>query len=240
MKVDKTPNYTQFTSRCNPIKPFKFKTSVGELNVFEPTTEVVRSQEFADEIVDFFFNNFTKDTADPAWLRFQRLEHQDLFKRFKKDYAEEVHQLILNDDGHTTFLTARDKNNKLCGAIMSHGLDEIPFMQKIVMYIANIATDSQYRHSGLGKILMEKAIDADKKYFTDVFLVGEKMAQGFYEKTGFDTLKENNHSQRKIMKYMKSMRFDYPEYVDLFTKPIQADRPRWYDIAATIINKIDI
>lgn len=240
MEIHNQYSNIQFASKCNPIKPFKFTTKAGELRVFEPSAEEVKTPEFAQKIVDFFFNNFTKDTNDPAWLRFQRKENESLFKKFKKDYAEEVHQLIMEDDGHTTFLVAKDLDDNIRGAIMTHGLDEIPLMKKIVMYVANIATDSEFRHSGLGKILMEKAMEADKTHFTDVFLVGENCAKGFYDKLGFKSLDKNDLSQKKIMNYMKSMRFDYPDYVTLFTKPLQENRQRWYDVVAPILSSMKI
>ena len=240
MKIGKN-NYSQlqFTSRCNPIKPFTVKTKTEEiLHVYEPKIEELKSKGFVENLVEMFCRNFTKDTTDPGWLRFQKTENADLFKKFKNNFAENIKELIKYDNGHVTILAVKNQQGKLCGGMISHGFDEIPKMKNSVLYIADIAVDSKYRHMGIAKSLIEETAKAEKKDFTDIFLVGENTAAGFYEGIGFEKLNGNNKSQNAIMEYMKSIRFDYPDYVTLYTKPLQQDKPRWYNKAAEIINKL--
>jgi len=240
MEIGKN-NYSQlqFTSRCNPIKPYIVKTKAGELiRIYEPAKEELQSEGFIENLINMFCRNFKKDTNDPAWLRFQNPNFAEAFMKFKRNFVDEIKTLIEYDNGHVTILAVKNQQGKLCGGMISHGFDEIPKMKNSVLYIADIAVDSKYRHMGIAKSLIEETAKAEKKDFTDIFLVGEKTAAGFYEGIGFEKLKGNNKSQNAIMEYMKSIRFDYPDYVNLYTKPLQQDKPRWYNKAAEIINNL--
>lgn len=236
------PDYTRykntsFTSKCNPIKPTTIKTQLGKVRIYEPTDKEIFKQDFLLEVADVFVRNFSTFTNDPAWLIYSKPGNEVLYKEQIKHFRNYLLSSILKDDGHLSLLVARDKNKKLCGACISRGLDEIPGTFKNTMYIDSIAIDENFRKNGIGKIFMDKSINADKNHFTDIFLVGELFAKGFYEKLGFKTLNPKNSNQKKVIDYIAIDREDYPDYVSLFHKPLQLDKPRWYDVVAKDIDK---
>ncbi len=232
-------SFPSFSSRINPIKPLKYPTSKGEVTIYEPTSKELLSGGLISDIVDFFTENLSKDTKDPGWLALGDKKNKNLISVFKKQFRYEIENLIKNDDGHLTISVAKDKNGKLCAGCMSYGYDEVPMAKNNTLYIENIAVAPEYRKNHLGDMLIKKVIDAEKAHFTDVFLVGENMAAGFYKKLGFKKLNPNNKNQRAIIDFMSELRWtDFPKYVSLFTKPIQQNATRWYDISGPVIRKL--
>ena len=86
---------------------------------------------------------------------------------------------------------------------------------------------------------MEGVLNSAKNTFTDAFLTGEILAKGFYEKLGFKTLSDSDYSQKTVADYIARQRYDYPKYIEFFTKPLQEDKPRWFVKSAEEIDKED-
>lgn len=242
MKIEKYQyrNSTPFTSKCCPIKPFTVKTKLGDIRFEELPVENYEHRGFLRKMVNFFCLNFAKNSTDPEWLKFQNPVNRNSFIELKNRFCSEYRHVFKNDDGHLSLLVARNSNNEVCGACLSYGFDEVPGARNTTLYIDSIAVDEKYRGLGIGKILLEKSVEAGKEFFTDIFLHGEKLAGGFYEKLGFKQLNPKNTVQRKVINYLAMDRFDYPEYIYLFTKPLQENKPRWYKSVAKAIDQLEM
>ena len=239
MEIQQTKNYNlSFTSKCCPIKPFTIKTKLGDIRFEELPVVSYKRKNFLKNMIDFFCLNFSKNTTDPEWLKFQNPINVASFRQLKNRFHSEYKQVFKDDDGHLSLLVARDKENKICGACLSYGFDEVPNTRNTTLYIDSIAVDEKYRGLGIGKILLEKSIEVGKDFFTDVFLHGEKLAGGFYEKLNFKELNPKQTAQKKVIDYIAMDRFDYPEHINLYTRPIQQNKPRWYVSAAQAIDKL--
>lgn len=226
----------KFTSRLNPISSHIVKTSHGKLILREATNSELKNSNFVENVSKLFCSNFASNTNDPAWkmynlgskkIRSQILEN---FKNFLKD-------IFKNDDGNMTLLFAKDKRNKIQGACLSYGYNLVDGSEKYTLYVDSIAVNKMFRGGGLGRKMLQKTIDANKKNstFTDIFLTGEKTAAEFYKKNGFSSLNPLDKNQNKVIKLIAEDRMDYPNYIQLLSKPLKPEQPRWYDRVAKII-----
>ena len=223
-----SPNYT---SRLNPIAPFKVYTPNGVLSVEEVDYRKT-GPKFIKQITEFFCENFSKDTNDPGWL-----QYNDFTKKEKKRFIDNFktyYDYSINDKGnqHLTLLVARDSQKNIQGACLSFGCVDVPRAKYNTLYIDSLAVNKKFRGCNLAKIMLEKSIEASKYIFTDIFLTGEKVADGFYKKLGFRDLNPENPSELKVINYVAKQRQDYPKYTSFLTRVIQEKKPRWYDICA--------
>lgn len=217
-----------FTSINNPIKPFVVNTSKGRLYVRELSADEIRKKGFIERLTKLFVKNFASLTNDPAWLMYNDPSKKCICDRMFADFVRCMKERLLNPNGNLTMLAAFDRNNRLQGACMSFGFDEAPACQKSVCYIENLAVNKRYRGEGLGKIFVNKTLEAVQRTFTDVFLIGELLAEGFYKKLGFVRLDANDKAQKTVIDFIAQDRYDYPKYVSFLTKPLQENKPRWY------------
>lgn len=224
-------NNPTFGSRMNPVHPFKILTPQGALSIEEVNYNKI-SQKFIKNITEFFCDNFSKDTNDPNWLkynRFSKREKEDFIDQFKQYYE---YSITDPSEQHVTLLIAKDSNKNIQGACLSFGCDDVPGAKYNTLYIDSLAVNKKYRGNNIAKIMLEKSIETGRHIFTDVFLTGEKVADGFYKKLGFRDLTPDNPNEAKIINHVAKQRQDYPKYTSFLTKPIQEKRPRWYDICA--------
>lgn len=220
-----------YTSRINPIEPFKVQTAKGVLNVAEINYDRI-TPKFIKKITEFFCENFSHDTNDPAWLNYNKLsksEKKDFLDTFENFYGNSI-----RDEGnqHLTMLVATDSNKNIQGACLSYGCEDVPKARYNTLYIDSLAVNKEYRGNSLARLMLEKSIDANRYIFTDVFLTGEKVADGFYKKLGFRDLSPDNADESKIINHIAKQRPDYPKYTSFLTRIIQESRPRWYEICA--------
>ena len=220
-----------FQSKANPIKPFTLKTKQGRLNVAEVSQRDLKREGFIEHLTRFFCKNFASSTNDPAWKIF--IKHNSL------NYGEDIQHLIRYytskikyGDENMTLLLAKDKRNKIQGACLSYGYDKIPNAKDRTCYIDSIAVNPKYRGFKLGKIMMEKTMESAQNKFTDAFVVGDRVAAGFYEGLGFKSLNKDEEAQNTIINYIARRRSDYPNYVELYTKPLRELSERWYNDCA--------
>ena len=231
MKVQSVQNQPYFTSRLNPIKPFQVDTKLGPLSFSEISTKELPKGKLLEEIADFFCTNFASFTKDPYWLAYNNKKNQVYIR---EGYMNYLKPKIKYDDGNMTMLTGRDKDGKLRAACLSYSFGEVPFAWNTTCYVDSIAVDKKFRGCGLGKIMLDKTIDINKNTFTDVFLKGEVMAAGFYEKMGFNKMTPDDRAQRLVVEKIAEHGDGYPDYIHFFTKHLQPDKPLWYEV----INKM--
>lgn len=228
-----------FTSRNNPIKPFNIYTKKGELRFAEVKPEDIRQKGFLENLTMFFCKNFASISQDPNWQVFNSKkpsrEARDIFYGF----LAHLHDKLIIPDDNLTLLVAKDRFKRIQGACMSFGLDNVPTSEHTTCYIESIAVNPKYRGLHIGKILLDKTLKSAQKAFTDVFLTGQVQAEGFYKKLGFQHLTPQDRMQRTVIDFIAEERDDYPEYVSFLTKPLQIDKPRWYEAASKEIEKIN-
>lgn len=155
-----------------------------------------------------------------------------------ENFVSYLRHIIKNDDGNMTLLLAKDKRSKIQGACLSYGYDLVDGSKDYILYVDSIAVNKTFRGAKLGKKMMQKTIEANKdnSSFTDVFLVGEKGALGFYKKLGFVNLIKKDPAQCKVSNFIALDREDYPKYVDFLTLPLKPEQPRWYSKVAQKIS----
>lgn len=217
-----------FQSKANPITPFVIRTKRGRLNVAEVTHRDMRREGFFESLTKFFCKNFASSTNDPTWKIFSKhnnLNYGEDIKHFIRYYASKVK----NGDENLTLLLAKDKRNKIQGACLSYGYDKIPSAKDKVCYIDSIAINQRYRGFKVGKLMMNKILESAKNVFTDAFVAGDKVANGFYERLGFKALDKNDAAQKAVIDYISRRRSDYPKYIELYTKPLREYSERWYN-----------
>ena len=224
-------NKTSFKSRLNPVPAFKVTTPQGVLSIEEVNYKKLTSG-FLKKITEFFCENFSKDTNDPGWLRYNdytKSEKNEFIGWYKACYEASIKD---ESNQHLTLLVARDTENNIQGACLSFGCEDVPRAKYNTLYIDSLAVNKKFRGNNLAKIMLEKSIEAGKYIFTDVFLTGEKVADGFYKKLGFRDLDPQNPAELKVIKHMARQRQDYPKYTSFLTRVIRNDRPRWYEICS--------
>ncbi len=229
-------NSPQFTSKLNPIPPSIIKTESGKLTLKEAKPSEIENPKFLAKLSEFFSKNFASNTDDPSWLEFSRMKSKDK-KNFINAFIGYLQDIFKQDDGNMTLLVAKDKRNKIQGACLSYGYDIVDDAKNYTLYVDSIAVNKNFRRVNLGKKMLQKTMDANKKNsnFTDVFLVGEKRAYGFYKKLGFSKLNTSDYEQNKVASFIAIDRADYPKYTDFLTLPLKPEQPRWYSKVAKLI-----
>lgn len=187
----------------------------------------------------FFCKNFASNTDYPGWLAFNNPAKKSLRKKIINNYIKYLRDIFYHDDGSMTLLVARDNKNKIQGACLSYGFDEVPEARNTTLYFDAIGVNEIFRGNKIGKLMMTKTIDANKTTFTDVFLTGATKAKGFYEKLGFRELSLENPDEIEVINFIADDRDDYPKYVKFFTKILQPEKDRWYKKAAGAVRTLD-
>jgi ribosomal protein S18 acetylase RimI-like enzyme len=238
MQVSTNSNLS-FTSKLSPIKPFTINTKNGRLFVSEATKKDFSSRNFCKNLSKFFCQNFASHTKNPDWLIFNNSSHREIRNAILETFSKSIQSKFRDNDNTLTILVARDSHNKIQGACISHGFDEVPASKTTTCYIEDIAVSPKFRGFGVGKILLDKTLKSAQKTFTDVFLTGEALAEGFYRKLGFTHLNPKNKLQKNIIDYLAHERSDFPQYIKFLTKPLQKDKSRWYETSGKEIEKIN-
>ena len=221
-------NNVNFKSRAYPIQSFVIKTKHGRLRIAEVSQKDLKRENFFSNLAKFFCKNFASLTKDPSWSLFNKPK-SIAYEQSLKEFTDYYNAKIKHSGDNMTLLLVKDKRNKIQGACLSYGYDRIPGAGDLVCYIDSIAVNPAYRGFNVGKILIEKTLESAKKKFTDAFLTGDKEARTFYEKLGFKHLDINIESEKNIINYISRRRTDYPKYIDIFNKPLQKSKERWFD-----------
>ncbi len=223
-----------FGSRNIPIMPFEIKTPKGKLFVQEMSLGDFKNNGDFQELSKFFIDNFIDGSTDPGWKWYLNPKHESGYKNRIKRFSIFCKELFKNDDGNTTFLVAKDKQNKIKAGAISCTCDELPpFVNNSnIFYLDSLAVDKKYRNNGVGKTLLEKTLTTSKGY-TDAVLTGYNKAVPLYKKLGFKNLQEigfQNKDVKKIWDIVREDRDDIPRHTQLMTKVLDEKASRWWEI----------
>jgi len=230
MQINNNYNTVSFSSLKCPVKPFIIETSKGKLYCSEIDYSKSYDNIFCRKISQFFLDIFANTSSHPFWKKCRK---PTLDKKIYEDYIiSTIADYKKNfPDADTTVLLAKDKNNNFVGGIHSTKLNlSREITDKDTLYIDGLAIKTEYRGQNIGKILLEKVIQASKNRFTDVFLVAYKESTGFYEKLNFKKMDKNDSAQDFAIKRLAELRIDYPKYADLMYKKIgEKCSDTWYE-----------
>jgi ribosomal protein S18 acetylase RimI-like enzyme len=216
MQVSLSNNLT-FTSLANPIKSYKLKTDLGQIDVREINYIHQPDKSFLKKIAGFFLDNFADASAHPYWQSFKKSNrNQEIYDNYVENEAKNIHNALNSRD--TTILVARDKFKNIIGAIYAKKLHE---GNKVVdcntLYIDSLAVDSKYRGQDIGASLLKSVLESSKKRFTDAFLIAYREAVPFYYKLGFKSLGYKKPQEFFVISEMARYTDDYPRFVDYLT-----------------------
>ena len=218
-----------FNSKAYPIMPYVIKTKHGKLRVYEVSQKDLDIDRFIEKLTKFFSQNFASMTNDPEWRIFSN-KHHHKYKMMFENLASHYTSKVKTDDSHRTLLLVKDKRNKIQGACLSYGFDKLPNFKDKVCYIDSIAVNPAYRRYNIGKSLLIKSLEAAQNTFKDAFLIGERLAFGFYSKIGFKPMDKKHEGQALIIDSLSHFQNDYPQYVEFFTKSLNDSKKRWYEL----------
>lgn len=228
MQIKRFDN-TNFTSLKNPVKCFYVNTPKGKLYVEEVRLSK-KNPDDAMKVSEFFNKNFIDGSSDPLWKEYLLPYNKKQFEEKNKRYASYLTNIFEHDDGNTTLLLARDYFNKIRGAVFSQTYnDPESLYDKKLCNIEALAVEKDYRHSNLGKSLMEKTMRSAKNAFTDAVLTGYNKAVPFYKKLGFKVLPKDTKQKKYFYKELQKERDDIPTYTQIMYKPLQEKSQRFYD-----------
>ena len=154
-------------------------------------------------------------------------ERKEAELEFENNYRKIFNDKRLRDN--TTLLVAKDSKNRIQGACLSSPCFMIPSSIDNTLWIDSLAVNKTYRNEQIASHLLDTTLNINKGTFTDVFLTGTNFAEKFYLKKGFIPLNPLNDGQFKLLEIL-SRRYDMNKYVIPFTKVLQPDKPRWYEI----------
>lgn len=231
MDIIFNPNNTNFKSLNNPVKPFKVVTKAGDILVGEIPIDKLKKKKVTKSIAKLFCKSFSQSSEEPYWQGFYEKKNR---YQMINDYIKYFQSKIQNDDGNLTMLVAKNQKGKLCGASFSYTYKEVPSAGNSTCYLDSLAIDESCRGTGLGQILVNKTMDINKNTFTDIFVKAINKAVGFYERLGFNKLAPDTPNKKYITERLVKFGEGYPDYATLMTKPLQENKPRWYELG--IIN----
>lgn len=225
-------NDMNFGSINNPVKPFKVATKYGILTVSEIDYSKDLTPKFIIKLTKFFLRHFSEKTADKT-----RLIYRNGTPKEKSEYLGRfimIYRRIFNYEKikpNLTLLLAKDKKGNIQGACLTHGNLEIPDSLDTTLYVNALAVNKKYRGNELAKRMLETSMEVNKNTFNDVYLTSANSANPFYEKLGFVRLNPDNTEEKIVLDYLKTRRNDY-EYITPYHKPLQINKPRWYEKCA--------
>jgi ribosomal protein S18 acetylase RimI-like enzyme len=217
-----------FTSYNYPVKPFTINTDGETLTFKEIDYKKPIDKDLLNDVSEFFVDSFVKQSSNPSFncLRkdtagFDKEKYED-FKNTSE--VEPIKEFVANDDD-TTLLVGYNDKNEISAAIFTHPVD-IPegIKEKNTLYVDSIAISSKYRGHHVGKIALDNLLMSSKNRFSDAILEAYNESALFYEKLGFNKVKDENAIE-KLAKTNSA----YPEYESFYEKPLDKTQSRWTD-----------
>lgn len=230
MQISNNYNSISFSSLRCPVKPFTIQTSKGTLYCSEMDYTKIYKTSFYKKLGQFFLDIFANTSSHPFWKKCRK---PTLDKKVYDDYINSSVSDYIKffSDPDTTVIFAKDKRNRLIGAIHTRKLNLNKVLRdEDTLYVDGLAVNSKYRGQNIGKTLLEKVLDASKERFSQVFLVAYKESAKFYEKLGFERMNPKDSSQRYAIKKLSAVRIDYPQYADYMQKDLgKKPAQNWYE-----------
>lgn len=218
-----------FGSRNKPIAPFEINTSKGKLSVSEINSIESCSKEELYDISKFFIDNFMESSTNPGWNVYKNPANKDLYGKKLKAYENALIDIFAKDDGNTTFLIAKDINNKVGAGVLAYSYKEIKGLEDPkTFFIRSVAVDKKYRRNNIATILMNKTLDTTKGIFTDALLNAYNKAVPLYLKLGFKKPNMRNPVVKIVADRVCEHCSSVPRYSKFMTKILDKNSTRWW------------
>lgn len=222
-----------FKSIRNPIRDFSLRTSVSPVYFSELDYSSKPKSKLLKELGTFFLDNFAATSSHPFWKKCRKKTpefEKEVYDGFLQDcFIDVVKSKIKEPD--TTIMIGRTKNKQISAAIFTDKLELTPFItDNDTLYVECLAVNKKYRANNLGKELLSRVTEEMKTRFNDIFLVAYNESAPFYLKQGYRFLENNKKQTQKIIESLGRERTDYPLYSSFLNKPLNPEKPRWYDL----------
>ena len=240
MYINKVSNNTSnnklnFTSRNNPVKSFNIASKLGDIKISELDYDREVNLTLIEKLSRFFTENFSKNTYYEPLIKIRCGTPAEKLK-YQKEFDEYYSDIFNHKDNrdNLTMLVGKDKDGRILAGCLSYGYHYLPKGKDTTLYIDSVAVSPELRGLQIAKTMLEKTFEANQKSFNDVFLASTPMATTFYEKLGFKHMTRENPSQKVVLEKLDEIT-DYMDCLTPFSKPLQSDKPRWYDVCADAI-----
>lgn len=214
-----------FTSLKNPIKPFAIKTPQGVVQCREVNYKHPPRNCFYRKLAEFFMDNYSNTSSDPIWaLCREGSRDAEVYEQTIKQWIKELKFVVQNRA--STLLYAKDKEGKICSAIVSKPFNLNKQLKDAhVLYISDVAVNKNCRGSHIASAMLNRILSAERKDYTDAFLVAFRESLPFYLKNGFKEVQYNKRSQQYFIEEMLKERPDFPDFVEFVSKPLEDKSP---------------
>lgn len=231
-RINTTQNKACFGSKNKPIEPFEIDTKQGKLFIREMNADNYFPKEDANNLVRLFIDNFIEGSGSPRWKKYNKPANKEKYETLIKKFTGYVKHLMVNDDGNTTILVAKDSKNNIKAGIISMSCKEISGLEdNKTFYLDALAVDRQYRNNNVATTLINQALETAKGIFSDVVLIGENKAVPLYAKLGFTRPDTTNSKINTVVEKIQKSSTDVPRYRKLMHKVINPEENRWWERA---------
>jgi len=230
MQINNIQNSPSFSSLRCPVKPFTIQTSKGTLYCSEIDYTKVYKTSFYKKLGQFFLDIFANTSSHPFWEKCRKPTiDKDVYDDYINSSISDYRKFFSDPD--TTLIFAKDKRNRLIGAIYTRKLYlDHKIKDEDTLYIDGLAVNPKYRNFNVGRTLLEKVLNTSKERFSQTFLVAYKESSKFYEKLGFEYMDPKSNAQKFAIKKLSHIRIDYPKYADFMQKDLCKKLPNhWYE-----------
>lgn len=228
--VTRVDNYSiNFSSRNNPIQHSRIITKKGALFIKEVTDKDISDEGKLKEITKFFADNFINNTKDPSLTKYKDPKNYNKYISMLDRIKNYYRQMFIEDDGNLNVLEARNSVGELCGAVVTNTFKDISGLyDNKTCYVDSVAVRNEYRKNHVASMLMNKAIDASKGVYTDVFLASDNMAVPFQLKNGYRVMDYNNVPEKAVIDIINKFRGDFPDYITFMDKRLDEKSEPWF------------
>lgn len=231
-RINIKQNQTCFGSKNKPVEPFEINTKQGKLFVKEMNADNYFPKEDASNLVKLFIDNFIDGSTSPRWRKYKNPANKEKYETLIQKYTGYIKHLLVNDDGNTTILMAKDSKNNIKAGIISMNYNEIRGLEdKKTFYLDALAVDRQYRNNNVATTLINQALETAKNIFSDVVLIGENKAVPLYTKLGFTRPDTTNAKINAVVEKIQKSCADVPRYRKLMHKVLNPQETRWWERA---------
>jgi len=191
-----------FGSKNSPVKPFKIETTQGALSVRELSKSNIKASS------EFMFDCLVS-SGDDGWDKYKNCDKAT--KKHVLSWFNTLTEHCLNkEDGNSTVLVAKDKNNKIKAYFNLQNFDEMDMLYKTGLkdaktgFVQSCYVASDYRSQKVGEKILEKMLPTANGFFTDILLSAGKQAVTFYQKMGFVPCENISSESKKVTDFFMS------------------------------------
>lgn len=230
--INTNQSLTCFGSKNKPVEAFEIDTKQGKLFVREMNADNSFPKEEANNLVKMFIDNFIDGSGSPRWKKYNHPANKEKYETLIQKYTGYIKHLLVNDDGNTTILVAKDSKNNIKAGIISMSYKEVRGLEdNKTFYLDALAVDRQYRNNNVATTLINKALETAKGIFSDFILIGENKAVPLYAKLGFTRPDTTNAKINTVVEKIQKSSADVPRYRKLMHKVLNPEETRWWERA---------